>query len=89
MRLAFSQRRKAQGLSYEAVAERSGIARRTVQRLENGEREGQLRTWFYLAQAVDLKIETLVKSLNVPLPENQVELRTGADGNSLAAKQED
>ena len=89
MRLAFSQKRKAQGLSYDAVAERSGIARRTVQRLENGEREGQLRTWFYLAQAIDLKIETLVRSLNDPSSHIQDEGDADADGEMLAPQQED
>ncbi|ROS56579.1 helix-turn-helix transcriptional regulator [Frigoribacterium sp. PhB118] len=63
MRLAFSRKRKVEGLSYDVVAERSGIARRTVQRLENGEREGQLRTWFHLANAVDLSFEDLVRHL--------------------------
>jgi putative transcriptional regulator len=63
MRLAFSTRRKSEGLTYDVVAERSGIARRTVQRLENGEREGNLKTWFHLANAVGLDLPKLSKSL--------------------------
>lgn len=63
MRLAFSTRRKSEGLTYDVVAERSGIARRTVQRLENGEREGNIKTWFHLANAVGLGLPELSKSL--------------------------
>ena len=63
MRLTFSVRRKSEGLSYEVVAERSGIARRTVQRLENGEREGNLKTWFHLANAVGLDLPELSRAL--------------------------
>ena len=63
MRIAFSTTRKAERLSYEEVAERSGVARRTVQRLENGEREGNLKTWFHLANAVGLQLPDLVLSL--------------------------
>ncbi|TWX34138.1 helix-turn-helix transcriptional regulator [Frigoribacterium sp. ACAM 257] len=63
MRLAFSTRRKSEGLTYDVVAERSGIARRTVQRLENGEREGNIKTWFHLANAVGIDLPRLSKSL--------------------------
>jgi transcriptional regulator with XRE-family HTH domain len=51
------------GLSFEAVAERSGVSTRSVQRLENGEREGHLSTWFRLAGAVDLHLDALVSYL--------------------------
>lgn len=72
MRIAFSTKRKAGRLTYEDVAEKSGIARRTVQRLETGEREGNLKTWFYLANAVDLQFSTLVSSLyDEPAPDGE------------------
>ena len=60
MRIAFSSTRKAGRLTYEDVAERSGVARRTIQRLETGEREGNLLTWFHLANAVGLQFPDLV-----------------------------
>jgi putative transcriptional regulator len=63
MRLSFSTRRKSEGLSYDLVAERSGIARRTVQRLENGEREGNLKSWFHLANAVGMDLPELTRAL--------------------------
>jgi putative transcriptional regulator len=78
MRVAFSNNRKARGLTYDEVAERSGVARRTVQRLETGERQGTLITWFYLARAVDMHLYTLVRELE----EAEDDTPAGASGSA-------
>nr|WP_274604668.1 helix-turn-helix transcriptional regulator [Microbacterium sp. CFBP 8794] len=46
------QLRAEQGLTYEQLAEASGLSRRGVIALETGERGGTVATWFKVAHAL-------------------------------------
>lgn len=45
--------RADKGLTYEELAEASGLSRRGVIALETGERVGTVATWHKVAQALD------------------------------------
>lgn len=45
--------REAKGLTYEQLAEATGLSRRGVISLERGERNGNVRSWYRIATALD------------------------------------
>jgi transcriptional regulator with XRE-family HTH domain len=55
--------RAERGLTYEQLAERSGLSRRGVIALERGERVGEVRTWFRVAQALGVTFSDFVSTL--------------------------
>lgn len=66
LRNALGRRRAELGLTYEALAERSGLSRTGVINLEVGNRIGTLATWFAIAQAIDVPFGQLMEHLNEP-----------------------
>lgn len=56
--------RAERGLTYDEVAERSGLARRTVVAMERGTRNGNIRSWFRIAQALGVPLTALVGVLD-------------------------
>jgi len=65
-RLAASlkQLRSDRGLTYEQLAEASGLSRRGVIALEQGERSGNLRSWYRVAAALDVPFSELMAALD-------------------------
>ncbi|WP_198417001.1 helix-turn-helix transcriptional regulator [Cryobacterium sp. TMS1-13-1] len=66
LRNALGRRRAELGLTYEALAERSGLSRTGVINLEVGNRIGTLATWFAIARAIDVPFGQLMEQLNEP-----------------------
>lgn len=64
MRVAFARRRNELGLSFDAVAERSGLHRSSVIRLANGDRDGTIRAWAKLAWAVEMRFADLARVID-------------------------
>lgn len=63
LRLELSRQRAARGWTYDELAERTGVNRRTLVAIETGERQGRLDSWHRIAQAMDVEIGDLLKSL--------------------------
>jgi transcriptional regulator with XRE-family HTH domain len=56
--------REARGLTYEQLAERAGLSRRGVISMERGERTGNVRSWFRVAQALETPLADLMSVLD-------------------------
>ncbi len=56
--------RAERGMTYEQLAERSGLSRRGVIALERGERVGEVRTWFRVALALGVTFSDFVSTLD-------------------------
>lgn len=56
----FRERRAVSGMSYDALASRSGLTRGTLINLGTGRFRGDLRTWLLLAKAWDLTLDELL-----------------------------
>ncbi|MCX5076946.1 helix-turn-helix domain-containing protein [Streptomyces sp. NBC_00513] len=52
LRLELSRLRAARGWTYDQLAERSGLARRTLIEIEQGRTIGSLATWHAIAHAL-------------------------------------
>ncbi|MFD7027445.1 helix-turn-helix transcriptional regulator [Streptomyces sp. NPDC059917] len=52
LRVELSRLRAARGWSYDQLAERSGLARRTLIEIEQGRTIGSLNTWHAIAHAL-------------------------------------
>ncbi|WP_353063028.1 helix-turn-helix domain-containing protein [Curtobacterium citri] len=66
LRLAVQQARHDAGLTWDELAARSGLQRRSVQYLVSGERVGTLSAWWKLARGLDVRFGELVDSLDEP-----------------------
>ncbi|MBP0458969.1 helix-turn-helix transcriptional regulator [Streptomyces montanisoli] len=63
LRITLAQARSTRGWTFDELAERSGLARRTLIDLEHGRTTGSLTTWHALAHAFDVPIEHLLGPL--------------------------
>ena len=63
VRLAVAQQRARHGWSYDQLAERTGLSRRTLIDVEQGRSTGSLTTWHALAHAFGVPIATLTDPL--------------------------
>ncbi|QKV90453.1 helix-turn-helix transcriptional regulator [Streptomyces sp. NA02950] len=63
LRLELSRLRAAHGWSYDELAARSGLSRRTLIEIEQGRTIGTLQTWHALAHALDTPIDQLLGTL--------------------------
>ncbi|MFE7076273.1 helix-turn-helix transcriptional regulator [Streptomyces sp. NPDC057620] len=59
LRLELARLRAARGWSYDELAARSGLARRTLIEIEQGRTIGTLKTWHALAHALSTTVEDL------------------------------
>jgi transcriptional regulator with XRE-family HTH domain len=53
-------------MSYDALAERSGVSRRTLISVENGQSNGSVETWYHIAEALSVSLSDLMAALNRP-----------------------
>ncbi|WP_326615654.1 helix-turn-helix transcriptional regulator [Streptomyces decoyicus] len=63
LRLELGRLRGERGWTYDELARRSGLARRTLIEIEQGRTIGSLKTWHALAHALDVSIEHLFGAL--------------------------
>lgn len=64
LRIELSRQRFERGWSYDVLAERSGVSRRTLIAVETGESLGSLDTWFRLAAAFEIELGDLLRPLS-------------------------
>lgn len=60
LRHIFNRARVDAGLTYEALAERSGVSRQTLLNIASGKYHGDLRTWLKLARAFGVGLDELL-----------------------------
>lgn len=63
LRLELSRLRAARGLTYDALAERTGLSRTVLINLEHGTTRGSLDTWHRVAHALEVPFRDLMKHL--------------------------
>ncbi|MFC9810515.1 helix-turn-helix transcriptional regulator [Streptomyces virginiae] len=63
LRLELSRLRAARGWTYNQLAERSGLARRTLIEIEQGRTVGSLGSWHAIAHALGAPIGELLGTL--------------------------
>ncbi|WTO32924.1 helix-turn-helix domain-containing protein [Streptomyces achromogenes] len=63
LRVELARLRGQRGWTFDELAERSGLARRTLIDLEHGRTTGSITTWHSLAHAFDVPIERFLTSL--------------------------
>ncbi|MGW7406820.1 helix-turn-helix transcriptional regulator [Streptomyces sp. NPDC054833] len=63
LRLELARLRAAQGWTYDELAARSGLARRTLIEIEQGRTIGTLKTWHALAHALGTPLDELFGTL--------------------------
>ncbi|MFJ9756657.1 helix-turn-helix transcriptional regulator [Streptomyces sp. NPDC101149] len=63
LRVELARLRVERGWSFDELARRSGLARRTLIDLEHGRTTGSLTTWHALAHAFDVAIEQMLGAL--------------------------
>lgn len=63
LRLELARLRAVRQWSYDELASRSGLARRTVIEIEQARTIGTLRTWHALAHALDTPLDELFSAL--------------------------
>jgi transcriptional regulator with XRE-family HTH domain len=63
LRLELARLRAAHGWTYDELAARSGLARRTLIEIEQGRTIGTLKTWHALAHALGTPLDELFSRL--------------------------
>ncbi|MEU7484868.1 helix-turn-helix transcriptional regulator [Streptomyces sp. NPDC042319] len=63
LRVALARLRNERGWTFDELAERSGLARRTLIDLEHGRTTGSVTTWHALAHAFDVPIDQFLGNL--------------------------
>ncbi|MFF7975903.1 helix-turn-helix domain-containing protein [Streptomyces sp. NPDC007905] len=63
LRVTLARLRAERGWTFDALAERSGLARRTLIDLEHGHTTGTVTTWHTLAHTFDVPIGHLLGTL--------------------------
>ncbi|GAA0439735.1 helix-turn-helix transcriptional regulator [Streptomyces luteireticuli] len=63
LRLELSRLRADRGWTYDELAARSGLSRRTLIEIEQGRTIGSLATWHALAHTLDAPLEKLLGTL--------------------------
>lgn len=63
LRARLAELREQRGLTYEQLAERSGLGRRSVIALETGERDGSLASWYRVARGLGVPVSELLDVL--------------------------
>ncbi|MFF0746396.1 helix-turn-helix transcriptional regulator [Streptomyces sp. NPDC004111] len=63
LRVEVARLRNARGWTFDELAERSGLSRRTLIDLEHGRTTGTVTTWHALAHALDVPVRQLLDTL--------------------------
>lgn len=65
LRDIFNRRRSEAGLTFDQLAEVSGVSRRTLLDISSGKYNGDLRTWLKLSTAFGVSLDELLAPLVV------------------------
>ena len=68
LRLEMSIKRSEHGLTYNALAHKAGVSRRTVISIETGSSRGSLDSWMRLYEALDCDFGGFLQELKQPPP---------------------
>lgn len=60
----FQRLRHQSGLTYDALAEKTGVSRRTLISIENGQSHGSVETWYRISRAFGVNLSDLMKNLD-------------------------
>lgn len=60
LRLIFNKRRYESGMTFEGLAEASGISRQTLLNLSSGKYYGDLRTWLRLSRTFSVGLDEML-----------------------------
>jgi DNA-binding XRE family transcriptional regulator len=60
MRFELGRQRNLQGLSFDALAQLSGVGRRTLISIESGESRGSIPVWMDICEALQCKFSTFI-----------------------------
>lgn len=60
LRQVFNVQRERSGMTYDDLAEASGISRRTLLHISSGKYVGDLRTWVVLARVWQVSLDELL-----------------------------
>ena len=63
LRLKLGKLRAGRSWTYDTLAERSGVTRRTLIAIETGTTNGSLDSWFRIAQAFEVEVAELLDAL--------------------------
>jgi DNA-binding XRE family transcriptional regulator len=63
LRLEMSKKRSEHGLTYDALAKKSSVSRRTVISIETGSSRGSLDSWMRIFTALDSDFGTFLQDL--------------------------
>ena len=63
LRVELAKQRAARSWTYDELAERTGVSRRTLIAIETGTTHGRLDSWHRIAQALDVEIGELLRVL--------------------------
>jgi putative transcriptional regulator len=66
LRVIFNRHRHASGLTFDQLAEASGISRQTLLNLSSGKYHGDLRTWLKLSRAFGTRLDELLSDVWPP-----------------------
>lgn len=61
---AMKKRRAEVGLTFDELAERTGMSRRSVIDYEQGRSRGTLLHWYRIAAALDIRFSELMKAID-------------------------
>ncbi|MFT4156542.1 MAG: helix-turn-helix transcriptional regulator [Microbacterium sp.] len=78
LRVAFNRARYAANLTYDQLAELSGVSRQTLINLSQGRHYGDLKTWLKLSAAFGVTLDELVNVVWTPSKESAVSSRDTA-----------
>ena len=70
LRLIFNRYRYESGLTYEGLAEASGVSRQTLLNLSSGKYRGDLGTWLRLSRVFGVGLDTML--IEVWPPQDEV-----------------
>ena len=68
LRLILNKRRYESGMTFEALAEASGISRQTLLNLSSGKYHGDLRTWLRLSRTFGVGLDEMLADVWTPQP---------------------
>lgn len=57
--------RKARNISHETLANKAGISRQAIGKIESGERNPTMQTVYKLVKAMDMSLEEFVKKMEL------------------------
>ena len=63
LRVIFNRYREQSGMTFEQLAECSGISRQTLLNISSGKYNGDLRTWLKLARSFDVELGRLLSDV--------------------------